>query len=71
LDNRGLHELLKEVRNPERSFEIRERIINALGYSGSIEALDVLYSIAKEMEELAGRRLSLWAISAVITLLPG
>jgi len=53
LDNRGLHTLLTEARNPERAIKVRERIINALGYSGRLEAIDVLYGIAKESKELA------------------
>jgi HEAT repeat protein len=52
LDNRGLHLLLKEARNPDRPIALRKRIIDALGYSGRLEALDVLYGIAKESEEL-------------------
>jgi HEAT repeat protein len=52
LDNRGLHRLLKEARNPDRPTAVRKRIINALGYSGRLEAIDVLYGIAKESEEL-------------------
>jgi HEAT repeat protein len=52
LDNRGLHLLLKEARNPDRPTAVQKRIIDALGYSGRLEALDVLYGIAKESEDL-------------------
>jgi hypothetical protein len=52
LDNRGLHLLLKEARSLDHPIALRKRIIDALGYSGRLEAIDVLYGIAKEIEEL-------------------